>query len=88
MNNPDIFYVEDDTDYAFFMQNAVQEVKETLNLSIVEDGKEALEKLQAFADTKTKPKLILLSINIKSENFFLRCKMELSVEPLSATIMS
>jgi len=61
---PDIFYVEDDTDYAFFMQNAVQEVKETLNLSIVEDGKEALKKLQAFADTKTKPKLILLDLNL------------------------
>lgn len=64
MKTPDIFYVEDDMDYAFFMQSAVQEVKETLNLSIVEDGKEALAKLQAFADTRTKPKLILLDLNL------------------------
>ncbi|RYD70310.1 MAG: response regulator, partial [Sphingobacteriales bacterium] len=37
MKTPDIFYVEDDVDYAFFMQSAIQEVKETLNLTIVED---------------------------------------------------
>ncbi|MCX2574201.1 response regulator [Pedobacter sandarakinus] len=64
MNTPDIFYVEDDIDYAFFMQSAVQEVKDTLNLAIVEDGKEALSKLQSFVDTKTKPKLILLDLNL------------------------
>ena len=64
MITPDIFYVEDDMDYAFFMQSAVQEVKDTLNLTIVEDGTEALQKLQNFADTKTKPKLILLDLNL------------------------
>ena len=64
MNTPDIFYVEDDADYAFFMQNAVQEVKNTLNLTIVEDGAEALLRLQKFAESKTKPKLILLDLNL------------------------
>ncbi|RZL40846.1 MAG: response regulator, partial [Pedobacter sp.] len=64
MITPDIFYVEDDMDYAFFMQSAIQEVKDSLNLSIVEDGTEALAKLQAFADSKTKPKLILLDLNL------------------------
>jgi len=64
MKTPDIFYVEDDMDYAFFMQSAVQEVKDTLNLTIVEDGTEALLRLQSFAERKTKPKLILLDLNL------------------------
>ncbi|MEH3112654.1 response regulator [Pedobacter terrae] len=64
MKTPDIFYVEDDIDYAFFMQSAVQEVKGTLNLAIVEDGVEALKKLQHFAENKIKPKLILLDLNL------------------------
>jgi CheY-like chemotaxis protein len=64
MKTPDIFYVEDDIDYAFFMQSAIQEVKNTLNLAIVEDGVEALKKLQHFAENKIKPKLILLDLNL------------------------
>ncbi|MFW0715174.1 response regulator [Pedobacter sp. N23S346] len=64
METPDIFYVEDDIDYAFFMQSAVQEVKDTLNLVIVEDGAEAMVKLEQFAESKTKPKLILLDLNL------------------------
>ena len=64
METPDIFYVEDDLDYALFMQSAVQEVKDTLNLAIVEDGTEAMLKLKQFAESKTKPKLILLDLNL------------------------
>lgn len=64
MTTPDIFYVEDDIDYAFFMQSAVQEVKDTLNLTIVEDGSEALLKLKSFADSKIRPKLIMLDLNL------------------------
>ncbi|MGN8054685.1 response regulator [Pedobacter sp. 22163] len=64
MKTPDIFYVEDDIDYAFFMQSAVQEVKDTLILTIIEDGAEALQKLQHFAESKIKPKLILLDLNL------------------------
>lgn len=64
MSTPDIFYVEDDLDYAFFMQSAVQEVKDTLNLIIVDDGAEALLKLRKFEEMKTKPKLILLDLNL------------------------
>ncbi|RNL52634.1 response regulator [Pedobacter jejuensis] len=64
MKTPDIFYVEDDTDYAFFMQTAVSEVKDSLNLTIVEDGTEALRRLQSFEESKIKPKLILLDLNL------------------------
>jgi len=64
MKTPDIFYVEDDIDYAFFMRSAVQEVKDTLNLTIMDDGAEALQKLRDFAESKTRPKLILLDLNL------------------------
>lgn len=64
MNTPDIFYVEDDEDYAFFMQSAINEVGDKLNITIVEDGAKALAKLQLFAESKTKPKLILLDLNL------------------------
>ncbi|MCX2429789.1 response regulator [Pedobacter sp. GR22-10] len=64
MSTPDIFYVEDDEDYAFFMQSAIKEVGDTLKIAIVEDGAKALAKLQQFAESKIKPKLILLDLNL------------------------
>jgi len=64
MGNPDIFYVEDDPDYAFILETAIKEVKEELTVGIVEDGMLALTKLQALADSKYKPKLILLDLNL------------------------
>lgn len=64
MKTPDIFYVEDDVDYVFFMQNAVQEVKENLNLTVVENGNIALKQLRSFAEGHIKPKLILLDLNL------------------------
>ena len=64
MNNPDIFYVEDDPDYAFILQTAVSEIKEELKLSIVEDGRDAIDQLRTFSDGKNLPKLILLDLNL------------------------
>ncbi len=46
MSTPDIFYVEDDTDFAFIMENAVQEVSNGLSIRIIENGKDALEALK------------------------------------------
>ncbi|UKT65478.1 response regulator [Pedobacter mucosus] len=64
MNTTDIFYVEDDVDYAFFMQSAMQEVQDTLNLTIVDDGVEAATTLSKFEELQIKPKLILLDLNL------------------------
>ena len=61
---PDIFYVEDDLDYAFFMQSAIEEVQSSLNLAVVRDGKIATRKLREFEQAKTKPKLIMLDLNL------------------------
>lgn len=61
---PDIFYVEDDQDFAFIMQYAVKEVSEDLTVSIAEDGNAAIATLQRFAEEKHRPKLILLDLNL------------------------
>ena len=64
MGSPDIFYVEDDQDFAFIMQYAVKEVKDDLIVSIVEDGTEAMKMLNKFVEDQHKPKLILLDLNL------------------------
>lgn len=64
MSTPDIFYVEDDTDFAFLMENAVQEVSNGLSIKIVENGKDALENLKQLTDAKIKPRVILLDLNL------------------------
>jgi DNA-binding response OmpR family regulator len=62
--SPDIFYVEDDQDFAFIMQYAVKEVNEGLTVNIVGDGNTAITALQQYADEKQRPKLILLDLNL------------------------
>lgn len=64
MSTPDIFYVEDDTDFAFIMENAVQEVGNGLSIKIIENGKDALIALNVLAEAKIKPRLILLDLNL------------------------
>ena len=64
MSTPDIFYVEDDPDYAFILQTAISEVREELTVGIVEDGRAAIEQLKIFSDNNVKPKLILLDLNL------------------------
>jgi CheY-like chemotaxis protein len=64
VSTPDIFYVEDDTDFAFLMENAVQEVNDNLSIRIVENGKDALDALKQLTEAKVKPRLILLDLNL------------------------
>lgn len=64
MSTPDIFYVEDDPDYAFILQTAISEVHQGLTVSVVEDGRNAIEQLKAFSDSRNKPRLILLDLNL------------------------
>jgi len=64
MGSPDIFYVEDDQDFAFILEHAVREVKEDLVLSVVEDGRDAIKTLEKYALDKFRPKLILLDLNL------------------------
>lgn len=64
MSTPDIFYVEDDTDFAFLMESAIEEVNSGLSVKIIENGKDALELLRELTDAKVKPKVILLDLNL------------------------
>lgn len=64
MGTPDIFYVEDDPDYAFILQSAISEIRSELVVGVVEDGKDAIDRLSIFSENKEKPKLILLDLNL------------------------
>ena len=64
MTSPDIFYVEDDQDYAFILEHAVREVKGDLTLSVIEDGQNAISALEKLAEDKRRPKLILLDLSL------------------------
>ncbi|UKT64912.1 response regulator [Pedobacter mucosus] len=64
MLNTDIFFVEDDTDFAYIMETAVQELTEPTSLQIIDNGKEAISILHQLAEIKQKPKLILLDLNL------------------------
>lgn len=64
MSAPDIFYVEDDTDFAFIMQQAVKEVDDSVSISIIENGIDALEMLHQLTTNSVKPRLILLDLNL------------------------
>jgi DNA-binding response OmpR family regulator len=64
MQVPDIFYVEDNEDFCFLMENAVREVNDKLNLFMVPNGKRAMEILHTYAELKLKPRLILLDLNL------------------------
>lgn len=64
MISPDIFYVEDDKDFAFILEHAITEVNQDLTLNIVDDGKTVLNKLDGFVKLGQKPKLILLDLNL------------------------
>lgn len=61
---PDIFYVEDDPDYAFILQTAISEVRDDVTVGIVEDGRNAVDQLKSFSSQKNRPKLILLDLNL------------------------
>ncbi len=64
MSTPDIFYVEDDADFAFLMESAIEEVNDGLSVKIIENGKDALEVLTELTEAKIKPKVILLDLNL------------------------
>jgi len=61
---PDIFYVEDDSDFAFIMQHAIQEVNNGLSVKIIDNGRDALDVLHQLSNDRVKPRLIMLDLNL------------------------
>ena len=64
MKAPDIFYIEDDADFVFFMENAVKEVDSNIQLSVAYNGSEALAHLNKRVLEQQKPGLILIDLNL------------------------
>jgi CheY-like chemotaxis protein len=64
ISNIDIFYVEDDMDFAFIMESALLELKKEISMQIIENGNDALVLLTELSVKKVKPKLILLDLNL------------------------
>ena len=61
---PDIFYVEDDQDFAFLMKYALKEVESKLTINIISEGNEALNFLIQMTEGHQRPRLILLDLNL------------------------
>jgi CheY-like chemotaxis protein len=62
--NTDIFFVEDDIDFAFITETAVAELHEATSLQIIDNGRDAINILRKLAEEQLKPKLILLDLNL------------------------
>ncbi|WP_342647811.1 response regulator [Mucilaginibacter sp. CSA2-8R] len=61
---PDILYVEDNYDYVDVVERAIGQIDDTTVLRSIDDGALALDTLEKLAEDKTKPKLILLDLNL------------------------
>lgn len=62
--NTDILYVEDNVDYTFLIESAVQQLKKVVTIQIVDNGNDALTLLHQLASARMKPKLIVLDLNL------------------------
>ena len=64
MTAPDIFHVEDDADFSFIMAQALMEVNRYLQVTTVNNGKEAMVYLDKLASCNRRPGIILLDYNL------------------------
>ena len=64
MRVPDIFQVEDDEDFTLFMEHAVAEIGDNLNLKISPNGKDAMLYLKELQLNSSKPGMIILDIDL------------------------
>lgn len=77
-----IFLVDDDEDDRLFFMEAMQEIDASIQCSLAENGKKALQRLQTL---DTLPDLIFMDINMPELNGF-ECLKELKKCPLLQTI--
>jgi CheY-like chemotaxis protein len=61
---PDIFYIEDNEDFVDVVERAIGQIDGTTVLRTIDDGALALNTLERLAEDKTKPKLILIDLNL------------------------
>lgn len=60
----DIFLVEDNEDFSFLIEKAIEHVDKGYSLKIVDDGLTALKVLQQYEHENTRPRIILLDLNL------------------------
>jgi len=64
LNKVDIFIVEDNEDFSFFIEKAIEHIDSELSIKIVDNGLTALEVLKHFDHEGTRPRIILLDLNL------------------------
>lgn len=64
MNKADIFFVEDNEDFSFLIEKAINYIDKDLSIKIVDNGLIALELLKHFEYEGNKPRIILLDLNL------------------------
>ena len=64
MTFPDIFQVEDDDDFAFFMTCAISQLDKSLSIRITTNANDAMKALKQYSEADSKPKLMLLDIDL------------------------
>ncbi len=64
MATTDIFYVEDNSDYTEIVERAFNQIDNTTQVTVIEDGVSAINALTNPPQGASNPKLILLDLNL------------------------
>ncbi len=64
LDKVDIFIVEDNEDFSFLIEKAIDHIDKELSLKIVDNGLTALEVLKHYDQEGTRPRIILLDLNL------------------------
>jgi CheY-like chemotaxis protein len=64
LNKVDIFLVEDNEDFSFLIEKAIDHIDKDLSIKIVDNGLSALEVLKHLNPEGIRPRIILLDLNL------------------------
>lgn len=64
LNKVDIFFVEDNEDFCFLVEKAIDHIDKNLSIKIVDNGLTALAVLKHFDLEGIRPRIILLDLNL------------------------
>jgi CheY-like chemotaxis protein len=64
LNKVDIFLVEDNEDFSFLIEKAIDHIDKDLSIKIVDNGLKALEVLKHLDQECIRPRIILLDLNL------------------------
>jgi CheY-like chemotaxis protein len=64
LNKVDIFLVEDNEDFSFLIEKAIDHIDKDLSIKILDNGLNALEVLKHLDQEGIRPRIILLDLNL------------------------